>query len=227
MLSNRYSSPFTTAISTLIINDAMNDSYGTHAVLNDEVEEFSGTHEIPHNITKNEIDKFFDSLKLDSDNLVGTLKLDSDNLTLRNNNGVIGKFNGYPVMGIPAPTRIIFNKPYTIVMFADGTKQIVKCPDDVEYNEYEGFVSALAVKMFGTNSHLKKFIFQHMDKPKENKKCDPEPAEEKKPDETQDKKVEKPSEKLKDIEAQIKDLIRKRNKIRRHILARENQEENK
>lgn len=216
MLSNRYSSPFTTAISTSIINDAMNDFYSTHAVLNDAVKEFSGTHEIPHNITKNEIDKFFDSLKFDC-----------DDQPLRNKDGIIGKFKGYPVMGIPAPTRIIFNKPYTIVMFADGTKQIVKCPDDVEYNEYEGFVSALAVKMFGTNSHLKKFIFQHMDKPKENKKCDPEPAEEKKPDETQDKKVEKPSEKLKDIEAQIKDLIRKRNKIRRHILARGNQEENK
>lgn len=56
------------------------------------------------------------------------------------------------------PTKIIYNPPATIVFWTDGTKTVVKCSADDEYNEYYGFLCALGKKMFGTNSHLKKLI---------------------------------------------------------------------
>ena len=56
------------------------------------------------------------------------------------------------------PTKIIYNPPATIVLWADGTKTVVKCSAEDEYNEYYGFLCALSKKMFGRNSHLKKLI---------------------------------------------------------------------
>lgn len=56
------------------------------------------------------------------------------------------------------PTKIIYNPPATIVFWADGTKTVVKCCEENEYNEYYGFLCALGKKMFGTNSYLKKLI---------------------------------------------------------------------
>lgn len=56
------------------------------------------------------------------------------------------------------PTKIIYNPPATIVFWTDGTKTVVKCSMDDEYNEYYGFLCALGKKMFGTNSRLKKLI---------------------------------------------------------------------
>lgn len=58
----------------------------------------------------------------------------------------------------PKPVKIIYNPPATIVFWTDGTKTVVKCCEEDEYNEYYGFLCALGKKMFGTNSHLKKMI---------------------------------------------------------------------
>ena len=45
--------------------------------------------------------------------------------------------------------RIIFNNPYTIVFWEDGTKTKVKCADDVPFDEMTGFVWAYCKKVFG------------------------------------------------------------------------------
>lgn len=58
----------------------------------------------------------------------------------------------------PKPVKIIYNPPATIVFWTDGTKTVVKCSAEDEYNEYYGFLCALGKKIFGTNSHLKKLI---------------------------------------------------------------------
>lgn len=39
---------------------------------------------------------------------------------------------------------ILFNNPYTTVLFNDGTKSIVKCHVNDEFDEYQGFVNAVA-----------------------------------------------------------------------------------
>ena len=56
------------------------------------------------------------------------------------------------------PTKIIYSYPATIVFWNDGTKTVVKCSDHDYWDNYHGFCAALAKKMFGTNSHLKKMI---------------------------------------------------------------------
>lgn len=56
------------------------------------------------------------------------------------------------------PERIVHSGPATIVFWNDKTKTVVKCSVNDIYDEYEAFCAALAIKMFGSNSHLKKMI---------------------------------------------------------------------
>lgn len=69
------------------------------------------------------------------------------------------------------PKRIIFSGPKTIVFWHDGTKTIVSCAEDEEYDPYNAFCSAVVKKMFGTTSAAKKFIKKHSEYyvPKEKK----------------------------------------------------------
>lgn len=59
---------------------------------------------------------------------------------------------------IYTPKRIIRNGPATIVFWANDTKTIVKCAPDEEDNAYAAFTAALAIKIFGSNSKLKKIV---------------------------------------------------------------------
>ena len=54
--------------------------------------------------------------------------------------------------------RILRNGPATIVFWCDGTKTVVKRPEGKEDDIYEAFTAALGIKMYKTNSHLKKLI---------------------------------------------------------------------
>lgn len=56
------------------------------------------------------------------------------------------------------PNRILRSGPATIVFWADGTKTIVKRAPDEEDNAYAAFTAALAIKIFGSNSKLKKMV---------------------------------------------------------------------
>jgi len=53
------------------------------------------------------------------------------------------------------------NTDSTIVFWNDGTKTIVKRAKDEPDNTYAAFTAALAIKLFGSNSALKKFIEKH------------------------------------------------------------------
>lgn len=56
------------------------------------------------------------------------------------------------------PKRILRSGPATIVFWQDETKTIVKrAPDDPD-NSYSAFTAALAIKIFGSNSALKKLV---------------------------------------------------------------------
>lgn len=61
---------------------------------------------------------------------------------------------------IPMPTRMLKNGRATVVFFADDTKVVVKLPDGVEDNEYNAFCAAIAKKMFGTNTRIKRRMEQ-------------------------------------------------------------------
>ncbi len=56
------------------------------------------------------------------------------------------------------PSRIVKSGPCTIVFWKDGSKTVVRCPVDTVPNDYEAFTAALAIKVFGTNSQVKKLI---------------------------------------------------------------------
>lgn len=59
---------------------------------------------------------------------------------------------------LPQVDRIIFNNPATVVFWTDGTKTVVKCMEGQEFSEYYGFLAALAKKVYGTNSAVKRIV---------------------------------------------------------------------
>ena len=62
-------------------------------------------------------------------------------------------------ISVPEPERILFSGGKTIVLWEDcPAKTIVSCGEKDEYDEYIGFASALAKKIFCTNSQIKKKI---------------------------------------------------------------------
>lgn len=65
-------------------------------------------------------------------------------------------------------SQIIFSGPKTIVIWSDGSKTIVSCSKDDTYDGYTGFCAAVAKKMFGSTSQVKKVIEKHI---KEDKRC--------------------------------------------------------
>lgn len=56
------------------------------------------------------------------------------------------------------PVQILKNKNATVVFWNDGTKTVVKCAPGTTPNDYDAFTAALAIKIFGNNSALKKMI---------------------------------------------------------------------
>lgn len=64
----------------------------------------------------------------------------------------------YRCSSLVAPKQIIYSGNRTIVFWNDGDKTIVKCAESQEYDEYTGFVAALAKKMYGSTSRVKKII---------------------------------------------------------------------
>ena len=56
------------------------------------------------------------------------------------------------------PVRILKNGPAMVVFWQDGSKTVVKPGPNVTPNDYDAFTAALAIKVFGNNSHLKKMI---------------------------------------------------------------------
>ena len=59
---------------------------------------------------------------------------------------------------IPEVKKLIFHDPATIVYWKDGSKTVVKCMDGTPFNEYYGFVCALAKKIYGSNSAIDREI---------------------------------------------------------------------
>lgn len=56
------------------------------------------------------------------------------------------------------PERILKSGKATVVFWKDGTKTVVKCAAETVPNDYDAFNAALAIKVFGSNNHLKKTI---------------------------------------------------------------------
>lgn len=54
--------------------------------------------------------------------------------------------------------RIIFNDPATVIFWSDGEKTVVKTAEGDTYSPYYGFCCAVAKRIFGNNSAIKKIM---------------------------------------------------------------------
>lgn len=66
--------------------------------------------------------------------------------------------------------RILKSGPVTIVFWSDGTKTMVRRAPDEEDNTYAAFTAALAIKLFGSNSALKRMLKDKTEVQKPKKK---------------------------------------------------------
>lgn len=66
----------------------------------------------------------------------------------------------FNMIGMPNITKVIFNKPATIVLWEDGTKTVVKCSDRDLWNPEKGLAMCIVKKIFGSSYHeiFKKWI---------------------------------------------------------------------
>lgn len=69
-------------------------------------------------------------------------------------------------------SRILKSGPYTHVFWSDGTKTSVKRSPEEPDNDYAAFTAALAIKMYGSNSALKRMLRDKIEvqKPKKSTK---------------------------------------------------------
>lgn len=73
----------------------------------------------------------------------------------------------------PEALRIIPNPPYTIVLWKDGTKTIVKCTEDDNYSVGAGFAAAVVKKLYGgkncAGAAVRRYVAAHTQVPKPKK----------------------------------------------------------
>lgn len=58
--------------------------------------------------------------------------------------------------------KVIYNDPATIIFWSDGTKTVVKCMEDEDYDPEKGFMAAVTKKVFGDKYG---WIIRHQVKP--------------------------------------------------------------
>lgn len=66
--------------------------------------------------------------------------------------------------------KIVFNFPATIVFWADGTKTVVKTARGELFDMYHGFTAAVAKKVYGNNTRVKKTVHKFEDSYRKNLK---------------------------------------------------------
>lgn len=60
---------------------------------------------------------------------------------------------GSPIMQRPEIKKVHFNPPATVVLWTDGTKTVVKCQHDEQYDPEKGLAMAIAKKTFGNKGN--------------------------------------------------------------------------
>lgn len=81
---------------------------------------------------------------------------DENNKLKGENNKLKGKLNAVKT----EPERILRSGNRMIVFWKDGTKMIVKRAEDEPDSDYAAFTAALGIKLFGSNSALKRIIVE-------------------------------------------------------------------
>ena len=69
----------------------------------------------------------------------------------------------------PICTKIIRNGPVTVVFWDDGAKTLVRRNENTPDDPYFAFCAALAKRVYGNNTRIKKIISENTVEPKERK----------------------------------------------------------
>lgn len=64
----------------------------------------------------------------------------------------------HPEALIDAIKKVIFSGPCTIIMWNDGTKTIVRCGPDDEFDKEKGIAMCILKKMFGSSHQMSKWM---------------------------------------------------------------------
>lgn len=59
--------------------------------------------------------------------------------------------------------KVIFHDPATVVLWADGTKTVVKCQPGDTYDREKGFLLAVCKKVYGNTGKYNSIIHRHLD----------------------------------------------------------------
>lgn len=62
---------------------------------------------------------------------------------------------------MPEIKKVIFNEPATIVIWADGTKTVVKCCEGDEFDAEKGLAMAISKKALGDLKEVKKWAKEY------------------------------------------------------------------
>lgn len=70
--------------------------------------------------------------------------------------------NGMKTFTPDSIKKVIYNDPATIIFWSDGTKTVVKCMEDEDYDPEKGFMAAVTKKVFGDKYG---WVMRHQVKP--------------------------------------------------------------
>ena len=100
-----------------------------------------------------------------AENIGASMTIASDKITISSNNNVVSNAaylnNGWhPLISVPIVKNIYYNfeKSITTVLWADGTKTVVKCVDEDEFDPEVGFAMALMKKIYPNRSEIKRTV---------------------------------------------------------------------
>lgn len=109
-----------------------------------------GTQIIPNNVER---DDYYSKIRNENPNISGI------DMSLAALNVYLKQRDEKPVKSrrMPEIKKIYFNDPYTIVIFQDGTKSMVKTNDE-EFSEEHGLAMAIAKRYFGNRTRFLKAV---------------------------------------------------------------------
>ena len=73
-------------------------------------------------------------------------------------NEFLARVDTYMGSGAPVAKNVIFSNPATIVIWADGTKTVVKCSPNDKYDKEKGLALCYMKKVFGNNNSFHKIF---------------------------------------------------------------------
>lgn len=100
---------------------------------------------------------------------ITTTTTDYSNLDWLNDNGIWrARYSLHPDTDFLKPTRVIYNPPYTICYFSDGSKEIAKCMEGDAFVKDVGVMVCVMHKIFRNKSEFHRIVESgYMQPPKE------------------------------------------------------------